>query len=80
MVDVSSNCMELALKEKREETAREKEREGPTNEGRQKESAAQLWKAFQFAFRVYTFAGRQDQRAEKLTKELAEVIETDLHL
>ncbi|PHT49411.1 hypothetical protein CQW23_09158 [Capsicum baccatum] len=80
MVDVSSNCMELALKEKREETEREKEGTGQTNEGSKKESATQLWKAFQFAFRVYTFAGGQDERAEKLTKELAEVIETDLHL
>ncbi|XP_055827987.1 uncharacterized protein LOC129896174 [Solanum dulcamara] len=78
MVDVSSNCMELALKEKREAMAMEKGA-GPTNEGRKKESATQLWKAFQFAFRVYTFAGGQDERAEKLTKELAEVIETDLH-
>ncbi|KAH0691387.1 hypothetical protein KY289_018745 [Solanum tuberosum] len=79
MVDVSSNCMELALKEKREAMAGGKEGAGPTNEGIKKESATQLWKAFQFAFRVYTFAGGQDERAEKLTKELAEVIETDLH-
>ncbi|XP_019068306.1 uncharacterized protein At4g04980-like [Solanum lycopersicum] len=79
MVDVSSNCMELALKEKREAMAGGKEGAGPTNEGTKKESATQLWKAFQFAFRVYTFAGGQDERAEKLTKELAEVIETDLH-
>ncbi|XP_059283542.1 uncharacterized protein LOC132037098 [Lycium ferocissimum] len=79
MVDVSSNCMELALKEKREAMAREKEGAGPTNDGNKKESATQLWKAFQFAFRIYTFAGGQDERAEKLTKELAEEIETNLH-
>ncbi|CAN4116620.1 unnamed protein product [Withania somnifera] len=79
MVDVSSNCMELALKEKRVAAAMEKEGAGLTNEGSKKESAEQLWKAFQFAFRVYNFAGGQDERAEKLTKELAEVIETDLH-
>lgn len=60
--------------------AKQKENEGPTpkNDGK-KGSAKLLWKAFQFAFRVYTFAGGQDERAEKLTKELAEVIETDLH-
>ncbi|KAJ8568848.1 hypothetical protein K7X08_032545 [Anisodus acutangulus] len=79
MVDVSSSCMELTLKEKREAMKREKEGAGPTNDGSKKESAQQLWKAFQFAFRVYTFAGGQDERAEKLTKELAEEIETDLH-
>lgn len=36
-----------------------------------------LWKAFQFAYRVYTFAGGQDDRADKLTRELAQEIETD---
>lgn len=70
----------MSNQEKREETEREKEGTGQTKEGSKKESATQLWKAFQFAFRVYTFAGGQDERAEKLTKELAEVIETDLHL
>ncbi|KAK4340583.1 hypothetical protein RND71_039084 [Anisodus tanguticus] len=79
MVDVSSSCMELALKEKREAMKRGKEGAGQTKDGSKKESAQQLWKAFQFAFRVYTFAGGQDERAEKLTKELAEEIETDLH-
>ncbi|CAN6683270.1 unnamed protein product [Malus baccata var. baccata] len=47
MVDVSSSCMEMALK------------------------------AFQFAFRVYTFAGGHDDRADMLTKELANEIESD---
>ncbi|XP_016462396.2 uncharacterized protein LOC107785572 [Nicotiana tabacum] len=79
MVDVSSNCMELAIKEKREAMSREKDGAAQTNEGREKESAQLLWKAFQFAFRVYTFAGGHDERAEKLTKELAEEIETGLH-
>ncbi|MCD9640568.1 hypothetical protein HAX54_025936 [Datura stramonium] len=83
MVDVSSNCMELALKEKREEGKKEKKEEGKKEkEGgdpSKKESTQQLWKAFQFAFRVYTFAGGQDERAERLTKELAEEIEIDLH-
>ncbi|KAI3765059.1 hypothetical protein L2E82_15083 [Cichorium intybus] len=46
MVEVSSNCMEFALK---------------------------------FAFRVYTFAGGQDDRADNLTRELAQEIETDPH-
>lgn len=35
-----------------------------------------LWRAFQLAFRVYSFAGGQDDRAEMLTKELALEIET----
>lgn len=35
-----------------------------------------LWRAFQFAFRVYNFAGGQDERADRLTAELAHEIET----
>ncbi|XP_049357881.1 uncharacterized protein At4g04980 isoform X1 [Solanum verrucosum] len=77
MVDVSSNCMELTLKERRE--AKQKENEGatPKNDINKKGSAKLLWKAFQFAFRVYTFAGGQDDRADMLTRELAQEIETD---
>lgn len=36
-----------------------------------------LWKAFQLAYRVYTFAGGQDDRADRLTRELAQEIETE---
>lgn len=36
-----------------------------------------LWRAFQFAFRVYTFAGGHDDRADRLTRELAREIETN---
>lgn len=36
-----------------------------------------LWRAFQLAFRVYTFAGGHDERADRLTRELAEEIEND---
>ncbi|KAM7500820.1 hypothetical protein LguiA_025234 [Lonicera macranthoides] len=77
MVDVSSSCMELALKEKREAKAKEIQVGGPNNESKKKGSAKMLWKAFQFAFRVYTFAGGHDDRADKLTRELAQEIETD---
>ncbi|KAG8385587.1 hypothetical protein BUALT_Bualt03G0060700 [Buddleja alternifolia] len=68
MVDVSSSCMELALKEKREAKAKDNGKNG---------SAKILWRAFQFAFRVYTFAGGHDDRADKLTRELAKEIETE---
>ncbi|CAJ2648690.1 unnamed protein product [Trifolium pratense] len=64
MVDVSSNCMELALKE------RLKNVESNSN-------GKLLWRAFQFAFRVYTFAGGHDERADKLTRELAQEIESE---
>lgn len=74
MVDISSSCMELALKEKR--NVKDKENE---NEAKRKGSAKMLWRAFQFAFRVYSFAGGHDDRADKLTKELAQAIETDPH-
>ena len=36
-----------------------------------------LWRVFQLAFRVYSFAGGQDDRADMLTQELAEEIEAD---
>ncbi|XP_054801130.1 uncharacterized protein At4g04980 isoform X2 [Prosopis cineraria] len=68
MVDVSSSCMELVLKERREESAGSKCK----NNG----NAKLLWRAFQFVFRVYTFAGGQDDRADKLTRELAREIES----
>ncbi|KAM3251640.1 hypothetical protein P3L10_005710 [Capsicum annuum] len=77
MVDVSSNCMELTLKERRAATQKENEGGGPKNDSNKKGSAKLLWKAFQFAFRVYTFAGGQDDRADMLTRELAQEIETD---
>lgn len=35
-----------------------------------------LWRAFQLAFRVYNFAGGQDDRADRLAKDLAREIET----
>ncbi|KAL6546631.1 hypothetical protein OROMI_022352 [Orobanche minor] len=79
MVDVSSNCMELALKEKRQALAKEINRD-PNNskpDGKKNGSAKMLWRAFQFAFRVYTFAGGHDDRADKLTRELAKEIETE---
>ncbi|XP_004505007.1 uncharacterized protein At4g04980 [Cicer arietinum] len=68
-VDVSSNCMELALKEKRED--------GCKSDGAKKDCGKMLWRAFQFAFRVYTFAGGHDDRADTLTRELAKEIEND---
>lgn len=48
-------------------------------EGQRKGVAKMLWRAFQLAFRVYTFAGGQDDRADKLTRELAIEIESDPH-
>lgn len=48
-------------------------------EGQRKGVAKMLWRAFQLAFRVYTFAGGQDDRADKLTRELAVEIENDPH-
>ncbi|XP_019169692.1 PREDICTED: uncharacterized protein LOC109165407 [Ipomoea nil] len=79
MVDVSSNCMELALKEWRDAKTREKEPGGQSNNNERKKGSAgkMLWKAFQFAYRVYTFAGGLDDRADRLTKELAHEIETE---
>ncbi|XP_022893726.1 uncharacterized protein LOC111408156 [Olea europaea var. sylvestris] len=77
MVDVSSCCTEVALKVSSDQNillTRAKPLEKKKNG-----SAEMLWKAFQFEFRVYTFAGGQDDRADKLTKELAHEIETSSH-
>ncbi|CAN1351224.1 hypothetical protein LINPERPRIM_LOCUS42466 [Linum perenne] len=67
MVDVSSSCMELALKVP---TPHEE-----TNKCRT--SCMLLWRTFQFAYRVYSFAGGQDDRADGLTRELARAMEID---
>ncbi|CDP09566.1 unnamed protein product [Coffea canephora] len=77
MVDVSSSCMEQALKERRDAKAMENAQKGPKTECPKKRSGKMLWKAFQFAYRVYTFAGGHDDRADQLTRELASEIQTD---
>ncbi|KAI8000003.1 Uncharacterized protein LOK49_LG09G00645 [Camellia lanceoleosa] len=77
MVDVSSNCMELALKENRGAKVDENEQSQSKTDREMKGSTKMLWRAFQFAFRVYTFAGGHDDRADKLTRELAQEIEND---
>ncbi|KAK9056320.1 hypothetical protein SSX86_027410 [Deinandra increscens subsp. villosa] len=71
MVDVSSSCMELALKERKLASASRKSSKKKTSSGKV------LWSAFQFAFRVYSFAGGHDDRAENLTRELAQQIQAD---
>ncbi|KAL3820539.1 hypothetical protein ACJIZ3_006444 [Penstemon smallii] len=77
-VDVSSNCMELALKETRE--AKDKENGVSKLQDVEKNGSKELlWRVFQFAFRVYSFAGGHDDRADKLTRELAQEVEIDLH-
>ncbi|KAG7591252.1 hypothetical protein ISN45_Aa01g002990 [Arabidopsis thaliana x Arabidopsis arenosa] len=80
MVDISSGCMELALKEKREakiasQTTAESREAKPSTKNKTPGWAKTLWRAFHFAYRVYTFAGGHDDRADKLTRELGEEIE-----
>ncbi|KAK9131697.1 hypothetical protein Scep_011225 [Stephania cephalantha] len=79
MVDLSSSCMELALKERREAKAATIGEPGSKTDKQLKACAKMLWRAFQLAFKVYTFAGGQDERADKLSKELAQEIETEPH-
>ncbi|XP_047339721.1 uncharacterized protein At4g04980-like [Impatiens glandulifera] len=74
MVNFSNGCMELALREKRERKKKESE-DGKSVLKGDNGDVKMLWKAFQFAFRVYTFAGGHDDRAEKLTRELANEIQ-----
>ncbi|CAG7889186.1 unnamed protein product [Brassica rapa] len=75
MVDISSSCMELALKEKRD--AKLVSPDANPSMKKTVGSAKMLWRAFQFAFKVYTFAGGHDDRADSLTRELAHEIQTD---
>ncbi|CAN1351219.1 Uncharacterized protein At4g04980 [Linum perenne] len=78
MVDVSSSCMELALKEWREAKALKGPNGGGTKiKGKATASCMLLWRTFQFAYRVYSFAGGQDDRADGLTRELARAMEID---
>ncbi|KAF8779469.1 hypothetical protein HU200_002607 [Digitaria exilis] len=74
MVDLSSNCMELALKESEDakETASVRSAGAPQVAGAPSRT---LWRVFQLAFRVYNFAGGQDERADRLTAILAREIE-----
>lgn len=67
------------IQERREAKASEKKEPGPKSDKRTKGCSKLLWRAFQFAFRVYTFAGGHDDRADKLTRELANEIENDHH-
>ncbi|GMJ14663.1 hypothetical protein HRI_005135500 [Hibiscus trionum] len=76
-VDVSSNCMEFVLKERKESKLAANEVSKGKGEAQKKVCIKMLWRAFQFAFRVYTFAGGHDDCADRLTRELAHEIETD---
>ncbi|KAL1222863.1 hypothetical protein V5N11_022166 [Cardamine amara subsp. amara] len=80
MVDISSGCMELALKEKREakiasHASAESREAKPSMKNKSVGCGKVLWRAFQFTYRVYTFAGGHDDRADKLTRELSQEIE-----
>ncbi|KAE8733235.1 TMV resistance protein N-like [Hibiscus syriacus] len=77
MVDVSSNCMELAMKERREVKLKGHEGSKTKAEAQKKGCVKMLWRAFQLAFRVYIFAGGHDSRADMLSLELADEIQTD---
>ncbi|CAI0549814.1 unnamed protein product, partial [Linum tenue] len=78
MVDVSSGCMELALKEWREaKISKESNGSGMKLKGHATTSGRVLWRTFQFAYRVYSFAGGQDDRADLLARELANAMEID---
>ncbi|KAF2299956.1 hypothetical protein GH714_006411 [Hevea brasiliensis] len=77
MIDLSSGCMELALKERREAKTEGSGEIGITD-GKMKQSVRLLWRVFQLAFQVYIFAGGQDDHSNKLAKELADEILVDL--
>ncbi|XP_050217035.1 uncharacterized protein At4g04980-like isoform X2 [Mercurialis annua] len=74
MVDVSSGCIELALKERKQENRAKGAGEFYKVNQQIRGSAKMLWRVFQLAFRVYSFAGGHDDCADKLSKELADEI------
>ncbi|KAL4387308.1 hypothetical protein GQ457_09G002230 [Hibiscus cannabinus] len=79
MVDVSSNCMEIAMKERREVKLIENEgSNSKTKAAAQKKGCVKMqWRAFQLAFRVYTFAGGHDDHTDMLSQDQADEIQTD---
>ncbi|GMI93404.1 hypothetical protein HRI_003009700 [Hibiscus trionum] len=80
MLGVSSNCMELAMKERREVKLIENEGSKTKAEAQKKGCIKMQWRAFQLAFRVYTFAGGHDNRTDMLSQEPADEIQTDPQL
>ena len=75
MTEIKIGYLWNLIQERREGKAEEVN--GMKNEKRAAEYVKMLWRAFQFAFRVYNFAGGQDDRADKLTRELAHEIENN---
>uniref|UniRef100_A0A2C9W7G8 Hydroxyproline-rich glycoprotein family protein n=1 Tax=Manihot esculenta TaxID=3983 RepID=A0A2C9W7G8_MANES len=73
VIDLSSGCMELALKERREAKTNGNGKTGAT-EGKMKDSGRLLWRVFRLAFQAYSFAGGQDDHSTKLANELANEI------
>lgn len=70
MVDVSSRCIEMALKDsKQKKEAGKASKLGST-------ISNTLWRVFQFAYSIYIFVGGQDDRADRLAAELACELET----
>ncbi|KAH0910417.1 hypothetical protein HID58_033738 [Brassica napus] len=63
--------------ERREANEEAKNSEESKMNNVKEERAKRLWRAFQFAFKVYTFAGGHDERADHLTRQLAHEIQTD---
>lgn len=75
--DLEFHLISLLIQEKRDAKANEGLNAGTKADKRAQGCTKMLWRAFQFAFRVYTFAGGHDDRADKLTRELAHEIESD---
>jgi hypothetical protein len=80
MVDVSSSCIALALEESKATKAVPNNGVGDMmdarDDSRLRRCLKMLWRVFQLSFRVYNFAGGQDERAEELTCALAREMQT----
>jgi len=80
MVDVSSSCIALALEESKATKAAPSRGVGDMmaahDDSGLRRCLQMLWRAFQLSFRVYNFAGGQDERAEELTCALAREMQT----
>jgi len=80
MVDVSSRCIALALEESKTTKAEPcrvvSDTKAAHNDNRLRRCLQMLWRTFQLSFRVYNFAGGQDEKAEELTCALAREMQT----
>ncbi|GAQ86624.1 hypothetical protein KFL_003000170 [Klebsormidium nitens] len=76
-VGLSGRLLEITLQESRRlrQTVDFESEPSPADVSKVRQQVHTIWAAFQFAFRVYNFAGGQDEKGEQLAEAMAEEIE-----